>query len=237
MGRGDFRRLLQQIMVVAVEDETHAARIHERMDDVLAFLYSLEAPAYPGSIDTDLASAGRAVFDNNCASCHGTYGESWADPEPAWTYPNKVVPASVVGTDPAYAEDLRRSPLWRWYNESWFVTGAEHAESYADPPIGYIAPPLDGVWMTAPYFHNGSVPDLAALLDSRQRPAVWKRSFRDDDYDLARLGWRFTPLEAPDGDPRTYDTSLRGYGNGGHTYGDELTEDQRRALLEYLKSL
>ncbi|MEO1128258.1 MAG: hypothetical protein AAFX05_00960, partial [Planctomycetota bacterium] len=122
----------------------------------------------------------------------------------------------------------------RWFEESWFAT--TEPRSWSEPTRAYIAPPLDGVWATAPYLHNGSVPTLNALLDSTRRPARWRRSFRDDDYDLDAVGWKYEAVDAVT-DTRTYDTTLPGYGNGGHTYGDDLTEAERRALVEYLKTL
>jgi hypothetical protein len=105
-----------------------------------------------------------------------------------------------------------------------------------------VAPPLDGVWATAPYLHNGSVPTLAALLDSSQRPTYFIRS--TVDYDAAALGWSFDELDHGQADETDlerrdliYDTTLLGYGNGGHTFGDMLSADDRAALLEYLKTL
>jgi len=238
MGRGDFGTLLMQIMVVGVEDKTHAAAIYERMDDVLAFINALEAPAYPGPIDTDLATQGMEIFADNCVECHGEYGASWDNDAFDETYPNKLVPLHLVKTDPHYARDLARSGLTDWYNGSWFARKAGDAMQYAQrPALGYIAPPLDGVWITAPYLHNGSVPDLVTFLDPPARPDIWKRSFRDDDYDLDRMGWRYEELDEPDADPRTYDTTQRGYSNEGHPFADDLTDAERRALLEYLKSL
>ncbi|MEO1130829.1 MAG: hypothetical protein AAFX05_14140, partial [Planctomycetota bacterium] len=96
MGRGDFAKLVQQIGVVGLGDATHSEIINESMDDVIAYLMMLEPPAFPGEIDAELASAGEAVFVQNCAQCHGTYG-------PEGTYPNKLIPVSKVGTDPLYA--------------------------------------------------------------------------------------------------------------------------------------
>jgi hypothetical protein len=127
----------------------------------------------------------------------------------------------------------------RWFNGSYYGEVAESA-----PAMGYIAPPLDGVWATAPYLHNGSVPTLELLLDSPRRPAYWTRSFDSKDYDPVTLGWRFRAL--PQGKAgvgqreerkRIYDTTLPGYSNAGHTFGDALTADERRAVLEYLKTL
>ena len=62
-----------------------------------------------------------------------------------------------------------------WYNRSWFSKGDHPAKLV--PFNGYIAPPLDGVWITAPYFHNGSVPTIEAVLNSKFRPTYWTRDF------------------------------------------------------------
>ncbi|MFO0605595.1 MAG: hypothetical protein U0324_20605 [Polyangiales bacterium] len=228
MGRGDFTRMLMQVSVVAVRDAAQAEAMLPHFADVLAYVRSLEAPRYPGTIDTALAAQGAAVFSMRCATCHGTYG-------PDGRYPNLLVPASVVGTDARYAEMFTaRGRLADWFNRSWYAgTGGSTARMV--PTRGYVAPPLDGVWATAPYLHNGSVPTLTALLDSRRRPARWRRDFESDAYDLTAVGWPSTDGSA--GDANTYDTAQRGYGNGGHTYADALDDGQRRALLEYLKTL
>jgi hypothetical protein len=111
---------------------------------------------------------------------------------------------------------------------------------------GYQAPPLDGVWATAPYFHNGSAPTVYHVLNSKARPKVFTRSYRtgEEDYDPVRLGWKVTELERSPGPEmseferrKIYDTTLPGRHNGGHLYGDELSEDERLAVIEYLKTL
>src|SRR5262249_7538106 len=111
---------------------------------------------------------------------------------------------------------------------------------------GYQAPPLDGIWATAPYFHNGSVPTVADGLNSKSRPKIFTRSYRTDQeaYDAAKLGWRVEVLERG-ADPKLsdyqrrklYDTTQTGRGNGGHTFGDHFTDAERRAVIEYLKTL
>ncbi len=227
MGRGDFSKLIQQINVVAIDNKEDAARINESMRDLLAYLYTLEAPEYPGEIDRHLAAEGEVVFEQHCAKCHGTYGETE-------TYPNKLVHVDTVGTDPAYARFLLESELWRWYNKSWYAT--TEPRSSAEPSMAYMAPPLDGIWTTAPYFHNGAVPMLDQVLDSTSRPTRWRRSFDSRDYDVDRMGWKHTVVEEAD-DPNIYDTTVEGYGNGGHTFGDDLTDAEREAVLEYLKTL
>jgi len=227
MGEGDFARLIQQIGVVMIEDAAHAETIHDDMRDLLAYIATIEAPAYPGPIDAELAAVGETVFLNNCADCHGTYGEQW-------TYPNKRVPVETVGTDPLYAQVIAESGLHDWFNGSWF---AADGLTRATPELVYVAPPLDGVWATAPYFHNGSVPTLDAVLDSPKRPTRWRRSFDDADYTLDPPGWIYEVVGPEEADRRTYDTTIPGYGAGGHTFGDDLSDADRRALLEYLKTL
>lgn len=233
MGTGDFAKLIQQITVVGIEDAEAAARIHPRMQDLLAYIRTLEAPVYPFDLDEDLRAQGRAIFENNCASCHGTYGTGRGDPD--WTYPNRLVPVEVVGTDPVYARILVESGLPRWYNESWFAI--TEPRSRVDPEMVYIAPPLDGVWATAPYLHNGSVPTLEALLDSPERPTYWSK-VGPRAYDHDAVGWQYVEEGPPEpGNTRTYDTTRDSYGNEGHTFGDDLTDEGRSALIEYLKGL
>ena len=112
------------------------------------------------------------------------------------------------------------------------------------PTRGYIAPPLDGIWATAPYLHNGSVPGLRSLLDSRLRPEFWQHRLHPRTYDTTVLGWEYERLQhgksavaEMDAKARFYDTALPGYGNGGHLFGDALTDAERTAVIEYLKTL
>ncbi len=115
--------------------------------------------------------------------------------------------------------------------------------------VGYQAPPLDGLWATAPYLHNGSVPTLHALLESSSRPARFTRppSTGFEHYDTAHVGWKFPEVSAeelastsrrsPFQAKFIVDTARFGMGNSGHTFGDSLSEDQRMDLIEYLKTL
>lgn len=228
MGRGDFTKLLMQAGMMGIPDTNAAREIQQQFVDVVAWLESLEPPQYPGDIDPGLAAEGALIFEENCQKCHGSYGEF---PE----YPNRIVPLDEIGTDPAYARYfVEQSGLPDWYNQSWFATSSP--ASRLQPSAGYMAPPLDGVWATAPYLHNGSVPTLRDLLDSSRRPAVWSRPNSLDTYDLEQVGWPYHRDKAQD-DEVTYDTRLPGQSNQGHTFGDELSASQRNALIEYLKTL
>lgn len=209
--------------------------------DIQHYLLSLEPPRYPFPVDAAKAKQGEAVFRENCARCHGSYGERG-------TYPNKVVPLDEIGTDPTRSHSIGPK-FGEAYNTSWFAQEDTGGWFHLGMPIrataGYQAPPLDGVWATAPYFHNGSVPTLYGVLNSKSRPKVFTRSFRtaEEDYDRERVGWKVR--EVPPADPKrpaierrkVYDTTQPGRGNGGHVYGDDLTEEERGAVIEYLKTL
>ena len=119
-----------------------------------------------------------------------------------------------------------------WFNGSFYGE-----RSRLEPGDGYVAPPLDGVWATAPYFHNGSVPSLAAVLDSSRRAARTAIVRGSDDYDLDVVGWRTPPVEPGADETRVYDAARPGHGNGGHSFGDALSAAERAAVLEYLKTL
>ena len=230
LGQGDWARLSSASGMLTLDDVAEAEAIDAHFPDVMAWIETLAAPAYPFAVDQALAAKGRAVFEDTCTRCHGTYGEQAS-------YPKLLVSLDEVGTDPLLARSYTANPTYtNWYDASWYATG-EHA-AHLTPQPGYVAPPLDGVWASAPYFHNASVPTIAAVLDSRRRPAFWKRGFTNgtSEYDQAAVGWLFQTL-ATKLDGETYDTSKPGYGSGGHTFGDELSDDERVAVLEYLKTL
>lgn len=106
-------------------------------------------------------------------------------------------------------------------------------QNASEPLMAYKARPLEGIWATAPYLHNGSVPTLYALL---RAPADRPRTFNVGGrvYDPKHVGYDTSPT-AP-GNSFVFDTSLPGNSNKGHDYGvGKLTETQRLELLEYLK--
>lgn len=231
LGKGDFGRLSSASGMLTMLDSAEARRIDQNMVDAMTWIRTLEAPAYPHTVDAALSAQGKVVFEKNCAKCHGTYGGATE------TYPNLLVNLATVGTDPALATVYKTYPEYHtWYNGSWFAQG--NSKGQLLPTEGYVAPPLDGIWATAPYLHNGSVPTLEDLLNSPQRPKYWSRNFDNGniDFDTQKVGWQYQ-VETSKTGVGTYDVSLPGYSNAGHTFGDVLTADERKALLEYLKTL
>ena len=112
-----------------------------------------------------------------------------------------------------------------------------HLKEYLDAVGGecfadrsYKARPLNGIWATAPYLHNGSVPNLRQLLEEPEnRVKEFKVGSRE--FDPVNVG------QVTDEGPSTLDTAIEGNSNSGHDYGTTLTEDEKWALVEYMKSL
>jgi mono/diheme cytochrome c family protein len=227
-GRGDFGRFLMASNLLTVHDTSESRSVDEHMPDVLAYIYSLEPPKYPKPVDPSLAAKGKIVFEENCSGCHGTYGANGS-------YPNLLIPESIIQTDSLLYKNNYSNPQFvNWFNKSWFTTGDHPAQLV--PFNGYIAPPLDGIWITAPYLHNGSVPTLEAVLNSKLRPKYWSRDFDHPQYDFDHPGWKYKEEETA-GSTSVYNTTLPGYGNYGHYFGDALSNEERKAVIEYLKTL
>ncbi|MBI3865884.1 MAG: cytochrome c [Planctomycetia bacterium] len=225
------RLLLQFVMLPRNSGETLRGWENE-FRDILAWIESLEPPRYRWEIDQGLAQSGKVVFEQSCAKCHGTYGD-------AGRYPNRIVPIDEVQTDPLRLKSLttgRRQDM----RDSWF--GDYGREEYVVDPQGYVAPPLNGIWASAPYLHNGSVPTLWHMLHPSDRPTVWRRT--EDGYDRKKVGLEVTVFDRVPGDVKSaadqreyFDTQRSGKSAAGHLFPDELTEDEKQAVLEYLKTL
>ena len=76
------------------------------------------------------------------------------------------------------------------YQLSWF--GQLDDKKVVTDPGGYVAPPLDGIWASAPYLHNGSVPTFGTCSTADARPVVWQRS--EDGYDQEKVGLEVTTM-------------------------------------------
>lgn len=110
---------------------------------------------------------------------------------------------------------------------------AHNKLSHVDPAVNYYkARPINGIWSSAPYLHNGSVPTVYdLLLPAAQRPAQFFVGNRE--LDRVKVGNQTLEVESAS----LFDTTLPGNSNVGHEYGTQLSEEDRMALLEYIKSL
>ena len=225
-------RVLMQFMLLPDADRDTVYGWEDDFRHVLAYIESVEAPPYPFEVDAALAARGERVFAVNCAECHGTYS-----PDPAAeTYPERTVPIEVIGTDRVRLDALTVAHR-RHLKSTWMSDYGR--DPVIEDPGGYVAPPLDGVWASAPYFHNGSVPTLAGVLSPVDRPTIWRRT--EDGYDRDRVGLEVEVLaEMPTRDVRfAFDTrrAETGKTNGGHEFAAGLSDEEKRSLLEYLKTL
>ena len=225
-------RGLMQFMLVRSNGPEKFRGWEEEFRDVFAYISSVEPPKYPYPIDRELAAAGEKAFNRDCADCHGTYGKDGR-------YPEKPVSIIEIGTDRVRLDAL--TPAHRnAYGQSWFANYGK-LDNLSDPG-GYVAPPLDGIWASAPYFHNGSVPTLWHVVHPQERPVVWKRT--ESGYDPLQVGLEVEslvqlPADATAGWQRREYFDTRGFGKSakGHEFPNELSADEKRAVLEYLKSL
>ncbi|MDD3763502.1 MAG: hypothetical protein PHP86_09465 [Nevskiales bacterium] len=255
--------------------------------------------------------------NGSCASCHGAYSPRYVN-DPAYLetpalegVASYIVPRDLIGTDPKRV-DSDSEAAEQYGKENFFAypetlnddpnldcSTQNRAEIRQGREPGYLAPPLYGVWATAPYFHNGSVPNVWEVLDPSARQTIWRRvstptrvdqlglvmGFDTDfgrAYDTDRLGWKYDTLACGDDgttpyldcspndtDPvfqdllnilnssnpylwylgagpsideqletrKIYNTRMYGQGNQGHAFTAVLSDQERRAVIEYLKTL
>lgn len=252
--------------------------------------------------------------NGSCASCHGVYSPRYVN-DPAYLdtpllegIAAYITPIEIIGTDPRRLDG--HSQVVSYYaRNNWFayndgpknergvpVCGSQNDSAVrGDRGLGYLAPPLYGVWATAPYFHNGSVPNLWEVLKPEEREPIWRRLSMQGDiggvrgfdyslqtgYDALRVGWNYEALSCGTGsfpfidcnpsggatlqdllglvwangglawnllnlpilssrqieDRKVYNTNYYSQDNGGHEFTSVLTDQERRAVIEYLKTL
>ncbi|MBD2858912.1 hypothetical protein IB286_07785 [Spongiibacter sp. KMU-158] len=268
--------------------------------------------------------------NGSCASCHGAYSPKYANDSAYLDSPllegvaSYITPIDIINTDRARLNG-NSERVQEYSKENWFAysdgpyndDGVSLCGNWADPSLrqevelGYLAPPLYGVWATAPYFHNGAVPNLEAVLDPSQRPEIWRRNSvaapaglegqvvmgfdysLDTGFDEQTIGWRYEELACEAGtslpipligvtiplvdcnpvmddgatlqdglallwgngglawnllnvpimtdaqieERKIYNTNYYSQGNSGHEFTAVLTAAERRAIIEYLKTL
>ncbi|MGX4802901.1 di-heme-cytochrome C peroxidase [Bradyrhizobium guangdongense] len=229
-------------------------------------LMDLRSPRWPeavlGALDPKRALRGQLVYVSACANCHDAAPTEVAsgacseiqiplvdlrkigtDPEQATTFNRRKIALSKIGGPDAMSNYKAAEVLTGNIAALWIARSKDNAASAAEincgrpnqfrAPLAYRARPLNGIWAMAPYLHNGSVPSLNdLLLPPSQRPKTFYVG-----------NWEYNPdivgydMKAQTPGAFLFDTSVRGNSNAGHTYGTDMTEDDRKALIEYLKTL
>ena len=172
----------------------------------------------------------RPEGNGSCASCHGAYAPRYVN-DPTFLdrrelegIASYIVPLDIIGTDPERVftnnEEVQQAGATSFFGYPQ-TAGTDQdcgpqnrAALRGDREIGYLAPPLYGVWATAPYLHNGAVPNVWEILQPSARKPIWRRVSKparadqqgrvimgyDTDveraYDPEKLGWRYDPSPA-----------------------------------------
>ncbi|MBD2858890.1 hypothetical protein IB286_07675 [Spongiibacter sp. KMU-158] len=261
--------------------------------------------------------------NGSCASCHGAYAPRYVNNEDYLSDPRLegmagyIVPLEIIGTDErrvlTNTEGMQQAGADNFFGypptkgaPQGFDCGPQGQERIrGDREIGYLAQPLYGVWASAPYLHNGSVPTVWEILKPQDRHPIWRRKSAPAPagsastvvmgfdtnlqraYDSQKMGWKYDkiqcnaypPMVTPfyncdpfniDNTPypqqmkniaygnmtgawnidyppivtnehmenrKIYNSHLYSQGNGGHEFTAVLTDAERYAIIEYLKTL
>jgi hypothetical protein len=182
---------------------------------------SIRPPKYSFAIDRAAAKRGAAHFESKCASCHG-------GPE----NDKRLYSIAEVGTDPHRAELFteKQAEGFNKFLAELEAVGYEPPKEFGVRSTGkYWAATLSGVWARSPYLHNGSVRTMQDLLTApAQRAKTFHRG--SQEYDASQMGYT-------DAGAYVFDTAGEGNSNAGHDYGTKLSAEEKRELIEYLKTL
>jgi len=236
------------------------------------WMEGLWSPKWPEkhitAIDTVKAKVGKALYSNNCISCHATIERTNPDRRVTAT----MIALNSIGTDPTMAINATHTASTgilegkkvKLGDNSVFGKTAYKAQiltnvvegALFDHIIGtveglaishldiatsdfnaistpsYKARPLNGIWATAPYLHNGSVPNIWELLKpEEERVNIFYVGSRE--LDTKNIGFETKESE----DSFKFDTSISGNYNTGHLYGTTLTDKEKWEIIEYMKTL
>ena len=195
-----------------------------------AWLLDLKPPPSPHRPDPAAVERGKAIYMQACAACHG-----WQGPD-GYVFQGakigQVEPNEGLGADPNRLNSYTQK--FRDWQISTLFAGTPYHFTHFVKTDGYANLPLDGLWLRAPYLHNGSVPNLAALLlPPDRRPKAFVRG--SDVIDPVNGGFLAPPCTpGASVDRFCFDTGARGNSAEGHAYGTDLPDGQKRDLLAYL---
>ncbi|MFN8846488.1 MAG: hypothetical protein ACK5V3_10525 [Bdellovibrionales bacterium] len=231
------------------------------IEELTTAVFSTEAPRIEdffseNQIIPSQAKNGEKIFNQTCAKCHGEYIKNWSLPE----YVNKpwreqikthqviyhdTTPIKNVGTDPLRylgmksLEQLNRLEISKNYGIK------------IEAQVGYVPPPLVGIWARYPYMHNNSMPNLCAVLTpSEERPKIYFSGPAENtktDYDFECGGYPVgdkTPALWTRKREHLFDTRRPGLSNQGHDNKifikngqNILTRQDRLDLIQFLLTL
>ncbi len=244
MGHGHNSAWAAVVELTAGNTTENIRHQFDRIEVAEKLFGDLLPPAYPLPIDHARARQGKLTFERDCLQCHGSY-ERDAAGWPVFQTPLHF-PIAEVETD-SDRLNLVTPDFLKLVNQTSLGEKIRPNPNYVS---GYFAPRLEGTWARFPYLHNGSIPNLAALLTAPdQRPKYFELTSAGEAerYDADRGGLTVPPPNsdkdtelrtlAAEGARDVYDTSRIGHSNQGHAFGIDLSPAEKSALIEYLKTL
>jgi processive rubber oxygenase RoxA-like protein len=245
------RNVGQAVVIGAVIDPTNyqSTLLIENIQALEDLAGDIPPPLWPSEIDAGASDGGpmargAELFATKCAHCHGPSNDAGT-------------PLGVVKTDELRIQNFSlpmdgggkfnvalKAELDAIMQQAYaYADAAADAQENPDStvigaPQHYANRSLEGVWATAPYLHNGSVASLADLLEPvSARSSVVTVGGRV--YDTDRVGYAAdSGTFSRDGGAKGDSICGHDYDSGcGHDYGTQLGADDKKALLEYLKSL
>src|SRR4051795_3096684 len=195
------------------------------------FLWYLHPPKFPLPIDAAKAAQGKVVFEQNCATCH-----SFSKRVPSTTDGQHGKGVGEPCDDAKLGTDRHR---WASFDQQLVDAFHQIAEAPFYFPAytkwdNYANVPLDGIWARGPYLHHGAVPSLWDLLQSPdKRPKQFYRGY--NLLDPVNVGF---VSQGPDAQKEgwLYNTAEAGNDNSGHLYGTTLSDADKWAVIEFLKT-
>ncbi len=197
--------------------------IPDNFKRVTDWLLTHKPPQWPFAIDAQKSAHGKILWDQHCAACHD-FGQAATG--------QVTVDIDTLGTDPHRVNSFTIGLVDKFHQ---FKTPPFDFEAYRKTQ-SYSNTPTDGIWLRAPYLHNGSVPTLWDLLQvPEQRPAVFYRG--SNVIDQVKVGFISAGPDMQEPQYFKFDTRLPGNHNSGHLYGTQLSDDEKWDLIEYMKTL
>jgi len=214
---------------------------------IQTYIEQIESPPFPREINKELASKGFDEYQQHCQKCHGSFVKLSPDQYRLdYDLDKAKKTMKEMGVDSFYPEMYRQAG----FVENILRSNKDlegHDFVFRIPALTdelYIyAPPLVGIWAASPYLHNNSIPTLYHLLNPAVRPKFWKMSENPYAYDYTKVGVEFTPVSSTPKKYKNiedflfYNTEAIALSNKGHYVGRTLTDPERWAIIEFLKSV
>ena len=245
-----------------VELEKWMKNNRKTIDELTVAAFATEAPRWTDffkadTINLDHAKKGEIVFKQSCQKCHGEYQKAWNGQNTSNLNEIEILSTTkVIFQDKTHTRDVetdaqRAEGIKAFADTLNNLAISKWMKTTVTPQVGYVPPPLVGIWSRYPYLHNNSIPSLCALLTNpKDRPNKFvqgpsQNPKTDFDFDCVGypVGQKIPPSWMKDKDA-IYNARQEGLSNQGHTHGiigddgeELLTPDDKHNLIEFLKTL